>query len=202
MQNFFESERRRNIIIRHLTWNRFEYLLLQYWWHLKEPFCPYFQRKGFQLFNLWIHTGCVLASWGQRRCPWQWQSSSWGARCRWRHPGSRSQGTPWERHESPHRWGQRSSKLLPASPNGGWRAWWCPGCCLSTPYGDAWRQIFLGTFRIILVEVMGGINIRASKLNVNIFKDPLLDLARNWSSLVRNWRRPKSKFCLDEGKSA
>ena len=117
------------------------------------------KRAGWFLFdgqmkalNLRIRTGYVLASWGHRRHPWRWQSSSWRVRCRWRHPWWRSQGKPWGLHGSPHRWDQRYAWLLHGEPNAWWRAWWFPGCCLSTPYGDAWRLPFRVPFLLCHVQ--------------------------------------------------
>ena len=92
--------------------------------------------------NLRIRTGCVPASWGRRQRPWRSRSSSWRVRCRWRHPWWRSQGTPSTPHGSPRRWGRRYASHLRDAPNVWWRAWWCPGCCLSTPYGASWRLPF------------------------------------------------------------
>ena len=109
------------------------------WWPWKGPVGSYVFDGQMKALNLRIRTGCVLASWGHRQHPWRWQSSSWRVRCRWRHPWWRSQGKPWGLHGSPHRSGQRYAWLLHGEPNAWWRAWWFPGCCLSTPYGDAWR---------------------------------------------------------------
>ena len=75
-----------------------------------------------------IRRGYVPVSSEHRQRPWQWQSSSWRAQCRWQHHGWRSQGTLWELHVSPHRWVQRYAWHLHVLQDDGWRAWWYPGC--------------------------------------------------------------------------
>ena len=118
-------------------------------------------RLGFLLFSvsIWgwklsrrIRTGYVPASWGHRQHPWRWQSSSWRAQCRWRHPWWRSQGKPWGHHGSPRRWGQRYAWLHHGEPDAWWRAWWCPGCYPSAPSCDAWRLPCRVPFLLCLVQ--------------------------------------------------
>ena len=89
--------------------------------------------------NLRSRTRYALASSGHIPRPWRSLSSAWRAPCRWRRHGSRSQGTPSERHESPRRSAQRYASRLHDAQDDGWQAWWCPGCCPGAPFGDAWR---------------------------------------------------------------
>ena len=108
--------------------------------------------QGNKAISLRIRRGYVLGVSRHRRHPWRWQSSSWHARCRWRHHGWRSQGIPSEHHGSLRRWDLRYAWLHHDEPDGGWRAWWFPGCYHEAPSCDAWRLPFLAPFLLCLYQ--------------------------------------------------
>ena len=86
-----------------------------------------------------IHRGFGPVASEHRQHPWRWQSSSWHAQCRWQHHGWHSQGKPWGHLGSPHRSSQRYAWHHLGEPDGGWRAWWYPGCYHAKLCDDAWR---------------------------------------------------------------
>ena len=64
----------------------------------------------------------------RRRRPWLWRSSSWHARCRWRHLGWRFPRRPSRHLWFPRRWDQKFSSHHLFGQDDGWLAWWYPGC--------------------------------------------------------------------------
>ena len=113
------------------------YFFVKCRWPLKGPF---WDLK--RVFNLRNRTEFCLASWGHRLHPWRWQSSSWHARCMWRHHGWHSRGIPWGHHGSLRRWGQRYVSRHLGGPDDGLQAWWYPGCYHEVLFDDAWRLLF------------------------------------------------------------
>ena len=107
---------------------------------------------GATAFNLRIRTGSCLASSGRRQRPWLWRSSSWHARCRWRHHGSRSPGKPSRHLGFPRRSDLRFSSHRLGEPDDGWQAWWYPGCYHEELSCDAWRPPFQDPFLLYLFQ--------------------------------------------------
>ena len=57
-----KKERKHDLFWKYTYQTRYENLLLQSWWLLKEPVVVLLEGKVFELFNLRIRTGCVPAS--------------------------------------------------------------------------------------------------------------------------------------------